>query len=887
MKNLMSLVCAVVLAVSAVAQTEQVVVAGVVKDLRDGRPLAGVSVQVQGAVRRGTPRDPLATGTTGADGHYSISGVDKARARVLFFSAPGYARGMERLPEGSWTDLQTTLAPGADVRGIVVHADTGAPLAKASIEAETARTETDAAGAFVLAGVPLDGEDLSFTVSAEGCVPQEVHISAADLARTDRAALRVPLESGHAAVVAVRDAAGAPIEGAVVRARPLKAVPYSGLERANYSAKTDARGVAVVRGLPRHEAVVLEASYGEALAVQSDTVVAAPDPADGPKTAAATLAIGADRSATVRVVDSAGAPLAGVRLEMLPLVESLQDFAGFVERDNSRGPVQTGTTDAQGVAHFKALPAQPVTVEASLPGHRAALAVLHAESATAEVLIQLAPGPTAPTTVPWFVTIDDAWRAADAKHLPVLFTMSMDGERANDHIAVAHFKDPEVCTTLGALPVVLSNVFGRDGVHANAVKHDEVNGKCTRYGGIPCAAHQATEGYCLDNFGLRGTSFQVPRQIFVTPAGEVLEHRVYYLTERDLQRLTLRSMRRVNPRAAYALAAGRLSGLLAALRSGGAPSRQAAEDVARLAASGDEHAVALCAGLVHAGIATELRLYLLDLLPVEALYAPGSALTPFLHDPDQTIRVRAATKLAAVADDSEVVAVLVAYLQSVDAATRKAAEVALGVRREGDLVLTAQLTPAAQLRVLEALLCDVSVAHLPGLAAVLDSAATPQRARLLRALARHAYKDDEAMALVVARARAADEAVLGAMGFLQPHECSAAAQDALLELGTYLSTSALAQWRLAALRLLLRTDAAHAAARAALHDSDADVNFEAALHLLACGEHTVALLVLDRVDNVCDGQRARGALCVATKAADPGSAKAWRDLLQSQGILEN
>ncbi|MSR75813.1 MAG: carboxypeptidase regulatory-like domain-containing protein [Planctomycetes bacterium] len=892
MKTLMLLLCLGLLLPLAVAQEEKVDIAGVVKDLRDGHALAGVEVQVQGVVRRGAARDPLATATTDAAGCYLMVGVDKARARTLFFAAPGYARGMERLQAGAWNDLQTHLAPGADVVGTVVHAASGAPLAKASVESEMLRATADEQGRFVLAGVPLDGEALSFTVSAEGFVPQEVTVSGQELARTGRAALRIPLEAGHAAVAAVHDAKGAPIEGAVVRARPLKAVPYSGLERANYSAKTDARGIAVVRGLPRNEAVVLEASHGELLATQSDPVVAQPDPADGPEKLAAVISLSAGHSATVRVVEwpphaAAGYPVSGARVELQPLVEGLQDFAGFVERDTVRGAVQYGTTDAQGNARFSALPAQAITVEASLAGHESTLAILHAEKDATELLLTLTRGPQAPPNVPWFVTIDDAWRAADAMRLPVLFTMAMDGERANDHIAQAHFKDPEVCKTLGAMPVLLSNVFGKDGVHAGGVKHDEVNGECTRYGGIACAAHQAVEAYCLDNFGLRGTSFQVPRQIFVTPQGEVLEHRVYYLTERDLQRLAMRSLRRVNPQAAFKLGVKRLPESWKLLRSAESHAFPAADDLVRLVNSGDEHAIALMAGFSLPGVVAATRMRVLESIRVEALFAAGSALAPFLADADANIRVHAAAKLAAVADAVEVADVLLPCLRDPDARVAAAVEAALGVRRDGVLRLTAQLAPALQVSVMTALLRQTAVQHLPGLRAVLTNASTAERARLLRALASRSATDTEALALVLNAVRATDQAVLGALHLLQPQECSASQQAELLEVATQLSAHESGAWRLAALRLLLRCGADVAVPRAALHDADSEVCFEAALDLLARGERDAAHFVLDRVDDACHARRSRAALCALTKSDDPGSANAWRDLLCAQGIIEN
>ena len=49
-------------------------------------------------------------------------------------------------------------------------------------------------------------------------------------------------------------------------------------------------------------------------------------------------------------------------------------------------------------------------------------------------------------------------------------------------------------------------------------------------------------------------TFQVPRHIFITPGGEVLMHRTYYLSERDLIRMVVRALRHVRPGRATELA---------------------------------------------------------------------------------------------------------------------------------------------------------------------------------------------------------------------------------------------------------------------------------------------------------------------------------------------
>jgi len=131
-----------------------------------GQPIEGALVSVQ-------PADPgffLGRGDTGgdlwseriqartsADGSFEVAGLTKMKYRILA-QASGYAVGTsEPLDPGAGTTI--TLLPGWSVAGYVSRADTGEPLAGATVSAGGRTSRTDEEGAFQLEGI-VPGEPM-------------------------------------------------------------------------------------------------------------------------------------------------------------------------------------------------------------------------------------------------------------------------------------------------------------------------------------------------------------------------------------------------------------------------------------------------------------------------------------------------------------------------------------------------------------------------------------------------------------------------------------------------------------------------------------------------------------------------------------------------------
>lgn len=125
------------------------VLAGTVKDVETGEPVAGATVKA------GT-----ASATTGADGSYRLEGVP-ASATVQV-SAPGYA-AVEQ-PAEQTTTLDATLQSNV-LTGLITDAYTGKPVAGAAIKAGTASATSGDDGTYRLEGV--SGE-IDVELSADG-----------------------------------------------------------------------------------------------------------------------------------------------------------------------------------------------------------------------------------------------------------------------------------------------------------------------------------------------------------------------------------------------------------------------------------------------------------------------------------------------------------------------------------------------------------------------------------------------------------------------------------------------------------------------------------------------------------------------------------------------
>ncbi|MCA8959225.1 MAG: sigma-70 family RNA polymerase sigma factor [Planctomycetes bacterium] len=128
------------------------VVEGVVLDPA-GAPLSGASVTVRSADRREAMRIAVSgfggsrskVGMTDAEGRFSIAGLRVDESRVLRATHPQYLMAeIDVTPGAGVTDVGTLqLARGATVRGVVLDADRGEPVARAQVRLSEAREGGD------------------------------------------------------------------------------------------------------------------------------------------------------------------------------------------------------------------------------------------------------------------------------------------------------------------------------------------------------------------------------------------------------------------------------------------------------------------------------------------------------------------------------------------------------------------------------------------------------------------------------------------------------------------------------------------------------------------------------------------------------------------------
>lgn len=618
-------------------------VGGVVVD-ESGAPVPQATVRLLGGLRRQSAREEIAVTVAGEGGEFSFA-EDRPGTLVLVAEAPGHALGSLLLNSADERrGLRVALRAGAPLRGVVVRARDGAPVAGARLAFEDfPPVFTDGEGRFLFPGLPFAGDPPLIGVSARGFATRDVPLPDAQASRE----LRIPIEEGAVLRVRVLDAAGAPVAGAAVRGRLPFAVAYSNVERTVYRATTDERGYALVAGLPHGEPVCAEVSAEGYVRGQSEVVL--PSPAGEVRPGAdVEVRLSEGLLVAVEAVRPGGAPWAGAVATVLPPVEPLLEMGGGSERRATSGPIQVRQLDNRGRAVFSGLPAGPLTLEIRGEGIDAVLAVFRpAESPYLRIVAAEDPDPPG-GAFPFLGSIEEAWRIAERRRRPILFTMAMDGERANDWMAAHHFRDPELVRIAREMPVILTNVFGEGSAipPARGVEHGEADGVCTRYGHGPCADHQRNEGYCVRTFIGEGVPFQVPRQTVVLPGGRILEERTFYLSERDFQRLMLRGLRAADPGAAYELARRRLRPLVAGLlREDAEGWRGAVGDLLLLIHSGDEHGVSLLHGLASLGVHDAVRLEIVRNLTGATLRHPASALAPLLADPAVPVRSAAWRKL--------------------------------------------------------------------------------------------------------------------------------------------------------------------------------------------------------------------------------------------------
>ena len=609
----------------------------------DGDPLKGATVTLLGGLKRQAERDVIGTTRSGPDGNFVFPSAPAGTLLLIAENAPLAPGTLLLNSADSRFGLTLQLVPGAPAAGRVVCWADRSPVSGARVVfADLPAVQTDETGAFRFPALPLAGPDLLLGVFATGYVTQDVRLGPPT---AERQTLHVALRQGVSLRAFVRDLVGNPVPHATVRGRLPTAVTYGNLERTIFEAVTDERGEALIKGLPYRSPVCVEVSGPGMVQAQSDVVMTGEDPDGEPARVAVTLAAGVNLQ--VQVVSGDGRPIPDPTAHILPLVEPLLDFGGGVESARTSGPIQDRRGNAQGFLLFTELPCSPMTLEVCADGYRTVLQVVHPGVREHEVRVVLDRDPNPPANaIPYAATLKDAFDRADATGRPVLFTMAMDGERANDWMATHHFRDREIVRVARELPVILTNVFGAGSAipQPSGIPHGEKDGICTRYGHGPCRLHQAYEAYCVQNLIGEGVDFQVPRQFVVAPNGEILLDRSYYLSERDYLRMLLRALHQSDAKAAFELARDRLRPMLSGFMRADT-TEEAISDFLLLLHSGDEHAAALTFGLKDVSVLASVRKSIAQGIEPRAAPSALEALKPLLLDEDAQVRAAAYANL--------------------------------------------------------------------------------------------------------------------------------------------------------------------------------------------------------------------------------------------------
>jgi len=450
-----------------------------------------------------------------------------------------------------------------------------------------------------------------------------------------------------------------------------------------------------------------------------------------------------------------------------------------------------------------------------------------------------------------------------------------------------HFHDREIIAVARELPVVLTNVFGSGGVES-PTDHDEKNGACTRYGGVPCAVHQAYESYCVEEFIGPDVAFQVPKHIVISPSGQVLMHRTYYLSERDLVRMMIRALRHVNPKRSLELARRRLQPLRHGLVSSDSKVRsRSVEELVLLVNSGDEYAVCLLGDLVTLGVAASDRVRIADGLIPDAVEMLDTGLAPMVSDPDPVVRFRAVQMAARAADDLSVVRLLTPLVVDPDSRVRGLVRARLGISElSSGVTVIADPHTDDRWRIVQALVREGGARTVDGLASFVADAEPHARHAVLRTLARQ-IADPEARKLV--RTHAAEQGVsaIAALRALRAHLPEGEGRE-LLELASRQFGSANGLVREEAMELAAAVGGGGASRilREGLEDWVPAVQVSAALGLLPGRDPECIPVLLEHVGKGTLGARIQSALLRAFERGAPGERSGWREWCANQGLIQ-
>lgn len=709
-------------------------VSGTVLD-REGAPVIGARVRLEGAVGSREALRPVVGATrTDDEGRFRFSEVPDGPVAVIV-KAPGLERQeLLRNRADERADLVFNLGPGRSCRLRFLDREGQGVVGARLSRGQSVWGVSDASGSLLVDGLPRDGELGGFEVVAPGAVSRTLVIGMA----TEQT---VSLEAGVTLVVQVRDDRGRPVEGCVVQGRIVRAEPYSAAATQRFTARSAPDGVARLEGVPANQAFVIALDHPRHQARTSE-VFATPRSGSGVRA----LTITRGHTLRTRITDGFGRPISGASVRLVPMAHRLPYLSDRAAAES--GEIRQASSGDDGDVLFERVPAGPRVMEVRVVGHGTRSWIVRPERPAhhlRELRLERARRSVA-THVDWEDTLLGGLDRARDERLPAIVSLTMDGERSNDRLADVHYRNPEVARHAALLPMLLANAFGPGGFPSPAgVEHGlDDAGNSTRYGTVPPATFQATEVWARTTF-FPGGNFTVPLHLVIGPDLEVLERREFFLSERDLVRLIVRSVRRLAPERVVPLARERWRTLVQrlaadALRGDGT----AARDLVTLAHGGEEHAIVLLRELGAIGLDGAARLAVLDALQPACLTHPASALRPFLEDPEPRVRARAIAKLAPLTADGEVLSLLAPHLFDEDFDVSETAATVLGVRDTGLSLEVARVEQGERWRLLLPIIANFPSETLLGVDEIIARGEPVSCNALLDALARHTSQDAQA-----------------------------------------------------------------------------------------------------------------------------------------------
>jgi RNA polymerase sigma-70 factor (ECF subfamily) len=282
---------------------------GIVVDARDERPVEGARVQVDGAESSDGLRE--FDRVTDAQGRFAVAGIGDGLVLLMAFAPDGRLSGgrcTNGFVPGGKSEIRIPVGGNAEVRGRVVDADTGEPIAGAALRLEfpstivVARTAAD--GAFRVrphqAGKQADSVRLG--VVAAGYAQAEVRVAGSIDPDASLPPVEIKLRREATAVgrIVLRD--GSPLADAVVFAF----VEDATASHPDRAATTDADGAFRIFGLDR--------SFRHALQIRHDECeeLSIPFPSDelaSNEIDFGTVSVGRGAILAGRVVDASDAPI--------------------------------------------------------------------------------------------------------------------------------------------------------------------------------------------------------------------------------------------------------------------------------------------------------------------------------------------------------------------------------------------------------------------------------------------------------------------------------------------------------------------------------------------------------------------------------------------------